>query len=112
MRIETYRFGRMEIAGTAYNADLILFPDRILSPWWRIEGHLLQKDDLASVFDERPDLLIVGTGYSGMMRVPSVTVKSLEALGIRVITAKTGDAVELFNEEKTVRKAAAFHLTC
>jgi len=102
----------MEIAGTTYKSDLILFSDRILSPWWRIEGHLLQKDDLASVIDEKPELLIVGTGYSGMMRVPAATVKSLEALGIRVITAKTGEAVELFNEEKTARKAAAFHLTC
>lgn len=112
MKIEAYSFGRMEIAGTVYTSDLILFPDRIFSPWWRLEGHLLQRDDLASVIEESPELLIVGTGYSGMMGVPAALIKSLEALGIRVIVRKTSGAVESFNEERTARKAAAFHLTC
>ena len=45
--IESYSFGRMVIDGIRYTKEVIIFPDsRILSPWWRNQGHVLTADDL------------------------------------------------------------------
>ena len=74
-QIESYQFGRIVIDGQAYTADLILLPDRILDGWWRQEGHVLHPADLDAVFDAGPDLLIVGQGAYGRMRVADETAR-------------------------------------
>jgi hypothetical protein len=89
------------------------FPDRVFSPWWRSEGHLLHPADLVEVVRFGPAVLVVGTGASGVMRVPAETVRFLEERGITVYVERTAEAVERFNRgagEKTV--VAALHLTC
>jgi len=112
MRIDTYSFGRIVIENREYRKDLILLPHRIITPWWRLEGHLLQEADLAEVIEAAPEVLIVGTGASGMMRVPERLVEALAAKGIRVVAAPTEKAVEQFNRSAAGPVAGAFHLTC
>lgn len=113
MTIEHYSFGRIVVNGKTYTQDLIIFPDRINSSWWRKEGHLLQLEDLQEVIKEKPELLIIGTGYYGVMKVPEELLSILRAKGIEVIIKKTAEAVEVYNknclEKKTV---ACLHLTC
>ena len=41
MRIDRYAFGNIVIDGKAYTKDVIIFPDRVYSPWWRKDGHFL-----------------------------------------------------------------------
>lgn len=112
MRIDSYSFGRIVINGKTYTSDVIVFPGRVLSSWWRKEGHLLQMEDLAEVLKERPDVLIVGRGYSGVMEVPQGLIDELKRLGIEVIVEKTTGAVKIFNDYKGRRVVAALHLTC
>lgn len=113
MTIEHYSFGRITINGKTYTRDLIIFPDRINPSWWRKEGHLLQLEDLEEVIKERPELLIIGTGYYGVMRVPEELLKILSAKGIEVIVKKTAEAVEIYNKGYTSMKTVAcLHLTC
>ena len=112
-KIESYEFGRIVIDGQAYDADLILLPDRILEGWWRKEGHLLQSADLEAVFDAEPDVLIVGQGAYGRMRVAGEAARAVEKAGIEMIALPTDEAVKRYNslpEGRTV--AAALHLTC
>ena len=113
MHIDGYVFGRIIIEGKAYTTDVIIYPDRVDSSWWRKEGHYLNKEDLADIIKAKPDILVIGTGNMGVMQVPEGTVKYFEAQGIEVHVAKTGKAVELFNELSAGKKViAAFHLTC
>ncbi len=113
MKIDHYSFGKIIIDGKTYTMDLIIYPDRIDPSWWRKEGHLLQIEDLSEVIKEKPDILIIGTGYNGVMRVPEETVVNLRSKGIEVIIKKTTEAVEVFNNMKGDKKViAAFHLTC
>jgi len=67
--IESYDFGRIVINGRTYTTDVIVLPDRVFSSWWRRAGHKLVPADLDEVVAARPDVLVVGTGYSGLMRV-------------------------------------------
>ena len=112
--IEEYDFGRIVINGKCYMSDVIVFPDRVRANWWRREGHRLHIEDLDEVIREKPEVLVVGTGYSGLMEVPPETRKHLQNLGIQLIIQKTREACETYNQllKSGRRAAAALHLTC
>ena len=64
--------------------------------------------------EDRPEILVIGKGAAGCMKVPPVLVEELKAEGIEVMLANTKEAIAIFNE-KTIqgRKViGAFHLTC
>ena len=112
-RIEAYRFGRMVVDGTSHTRDLILLPDRVIGNWWRKEGHRLIPDDLEPVLGAAPEVLVVGTGAFGRMKVTEETRKALEEAGIELVVANTGEAVQRYNDLRERRRTAgAFHLTC
>lgn len=114
MVVESYEFGRIVIDGVSYSSDIIIFPTRVRSGWWRKRGHELNPEDIEEILEERPELLIVGTGYNGRMEVLPETKRILEENGIKLIEARTQDACRMYNEEaKAGRKVcAALHLTC
>ena len=111
--IDSYDFGRIVINGKSYNNDLIVFPAKIREGWWRKEGHRLQVEDLKDISEAKPEVLVVGTGYSGMMRIPPETKKYIESEGIELIAQKTAEACKTFNRLVKSRKVvAALHITC
>ncbi len=113
-KIEKYSFGEIVINGKAYIRDLIIYPDKIKENWWRKEGHSLCIRDIEEVFEYKPEILIIGTGYSGVMDVPENVIKEIKKKGIKVEIYFTKDAVRKFNEyiEKGKRVVCALHLTC
>lgn len=114
MKIEDYQFGNIRIDGDTYDSDVIVGPDRVRDHWWRKEGHRLDIEDLDEVIAARPQVVVLGTGYYGRMKVPETTRRFLEEQGIQVREAETGQAVKLFNElqQQYARVVAALHLTC
>lgn len=112
--INSYRFGEITIDGVRYSRDLIILPNSIREGWWRRKGHRLHIEDLREIFEERPETLIVGTGYSGLMKVPRDVMDRLKEAGIEIIIQRTGEAWKTFNKllHEGRRVAAAFHLTC
>ncbi|MEW6108023.1 MAG: Mth938-like domain-containing protein [Nitrospirota bacterium] len=113
MHIEDYSFGKIVINGKTYTSDVIVYTDRVDPAWWRKEGHYLQEADLMDIVNAAPDILIIGTGYSGVMQVPEEIIEFLESKDIKVHVGKTGKAVELFNKQPSDKKIiGAFHLTC
>ncbi len=112
-RIEGYSFGHIRINGQDHTADVIILPDKVIANWWREEGHSLSMADLAEVVAAEPEVLVVGTGANGLMRVPKETLAALEARGIEVVVERTGSAWQTYNRLSQERRvAAAFHLTC
>lgn len=112
-KIDSYEFGQIEIEGKSYRSDLIIYPDRIDSRWWRKQGHSLQIEDLQGVVEARPEILVVGTGRNGMMAIPQSTRDYLSSLGIELIAEDTQKACQTFNRIGRERRAvAALHLTC
>jgi hypothetical protein len=83
--------------------------------WIHLEipsSHLLLIEDLYDVLTYEPEVLIVGTGADGLMKVPEKTRKFLESEGIRLITKETEEACKTYNELKDKKKVALLHLTC
>ena len=113
--IDTYTFGRMTIDGKQYAKDLIILPDgTILHPWWRQNGHRLTLDDLEAVINASPDILVVGTGMSGLMKLDAALYSELAKRNIDVTAQPTTRAVEKYNSLRKHNSgiAACFHLTC
>ena len=113
-RIEDYSFGSISVDGQKFTADLIIYPDRIQSDWWRKEGHKLQRDDVAGVLAEPPEALIVGQGEPGKMQVCARLAEELDRMNVQLIAEPTRSACERFNElcQEGRRVVAALHLTC
>lgn len=111
-RIEQYSFGRIVVDGREERRDLIILPHRVVTGWWRVEGHALVLDDLAEVLDELPVHLVVGTGAAGRMTPDPGLLRDLRARGIDVEAMPTDQAVRRYGELDPDRAAAALHLTC
>jgi len=114
MQITEYTFGRIAINGKTYQTDVIITPHSVKDKWWRKEGHNLAIEDLESIIDKNPQIIIIGTGYYGRLQVPEVTRSFLKDKGIQVEVVPTSDAVERFNQlqQECARIVAALHLTC
>ncbi len=112
-RIEHYTFGAVTIDGEEYRSDVIVLPDRVISDWWRKSGHRLAAEDLEEVISSKLRVVVVGTGTSGLMAVPTETRSALDQLGIELIVEPTGRAVETYNRLASEGDVAAcLHLTC
>lgn len=113
-KIESYQFGRIKIDGHAYTNDVIILSDHVVDNWWRKEGHVLHPEDLDVVFDAAPEMLVVGQGANGRMRVTNATRRRLESAGIELVALNSHEAVDRYNDLRTTQKrvAAALHLTC
>jgi len=113
MMINSYDFGRIVVDGKAYTNDVIIFPDKVKDNWWRKEGHALHIEDIDSVVEEKPEVLIVGTGKYGILKVLPETREYIKSKGIELIVEPTDKACEIYNEISKNKKAvAALHLTC
>ena len=112
--IESYKFGQIIIDKKKYTSDLIIFKDHIYDNWWRKEGHNLCIDDIKEIIDKKPEILIIGTGYYGLMKVPEELIEYIKSSGTKqVIVKETGDACNEYNKlYKNNNLIAAFHLTC
>jgi len=114
MHIDSYKFGKIVINGTEYTSDCILIDQKVHPDWWRKSGHLLSIEDLDSIIQVKPKILIIGTGAAGIMKVPQEVLEHLEQQAIKAEVLKTPKAVERFNGLSKTQGdvAAAFHLTC
>jgi hypothetical protein len=111
-RIEGYRFGQIVVDGEEQTRDVIVLPDRVITGWWRAEGHRLVLADLEDVLEELPEHLLVGTGAYGQMRPEPEALERLRERGVEVEALPTGEAVRRYGELDPRRTAAALHLTC
>ena len=111
--IEAYEFGEITIGGRKYRRDVIVTPEGVIDGWWREEGHRLRVSDLSEALKARPEVLVVGTGYYGCMKVDEEVLEELGRMGVEVIVQNTREAWRTYNEVSRGRRAvAALHLTC
>ena len=73
------------IDGKEYTNDVIIFPNKVKDNWWRKKGHHLYLDDLADALSAEPEVLVVGTGYSGLMKISDELKEELKSRRIKFI---------------------------
>jgi len=111
--IDSYDFGTIVVNGRKFTSDLIISKKGINPSWWRKKGQELSKEDIEEVLIDPPEILIIGTGYSGVLNVPKNVENYISSKGIEVIVKRTEEACKEYNklcEKHDV--IAALHLTC
>lgn len=114
-KIEYYDFGVIVVDNKEYNRDIIISPSLgIIESWWRKEGHRLKLIDIRDYLLEKTDLVIIGTGYDGMMYVDNEVIQWFNSRGIEVKIARSREAVEIYNKaiEEGKKVLLFIHLTC
>ena len=111
--IQAYRFGRIEIDEAVYNRDVVIFPDSVRSNWRRRDGHNLELGDLDEVLKAEPEVIILGRGMLGRLKIPEDVRSSINARGIELLMQRTERACRTYNELRgRQRVIAALHLSC
>ena len=112
--IEAYSFGSLTVDGKTYGKDLKILRGRVKDNWWRQEGHRVGVGDVEDILKATPNVLVVGMGANGLMRVTDGLKVALGERRIQLIAQPSAEAVKTFNkllhEGKNI--AGAFHLTC
>ena len=114
MKIDNYEFGRITIDGKNFTKDVIIMPNEIKTNWWRKQSHRLILADIQEIIDDKPDILLVGTGKFGLMKVSDKVIEYCKNNQIELIIDDTSTIVRRFNELSNSEKRiiAALHLTC
>jgi len=112
--IDSFAFGSMVIDGRRYTSDLTIYPDgSVRDAWVRKKGHALTKEDLQTLLDAGPDLIIAGTGIHGCMKPESGLGEALRRLGVQFMAGPNDQAVAWYNDRSaTLKVGVCFHLTC
>lgn len=112
--IESYSFGSMTVMGENHRNDLKIIEKQIVGNWWRREGHAVYAEDIDDILYSGVEMLVVGTGAYGSMRVTEEAALAIKGRGIQMVAVPTKEAVTLFNTllGQGKRVAGAFHLTC
>lgn len=115
MHIDSYSFGHIRIDGVDYDKDVIILRGEVHCPWWRDAGsHLFVPADLQTLIAAAPEVVCLGTGSYGRVKVDGATLEAFRHAGSEVMVERTGPIVERFNllAEEGRDVAAALHLTC
>jgi len=111
--IDSYNFGQITINGENHTSDVTIFPDSVKDNWQRKKSHELSLEDIAEVLAQNPEVLIVGTGAYGLVKVLPEVEPATEAQGIKLVAEPTGEACCRYNQLcRSQKVVAALHLTC
>ena len=108
--IESYSFGKYIIDGKEHEYDIKIINNQVKK--WR--NHNMSKEDIIDLVEAKPELIIIGTGAYGVIKVSEDIKEYIKSKDIHLIIEKTGRACEEYNkaEKKGIKVAAIFHGTC
>ena len=119
--IEEYKFGSITINGKNYDYDLELRWTGEVLKWWRGESHVVDVKDVERALRQKPDIIVIGKGAMGIVKVTQECQDFIRKQGIELIIDRTEEVVKTFNiileeseeeEGKQEKLIGLFHLTC
>ncbi len=119
LKILKYDFRIMKISemdNAVFTRDLILCKDWFCPVWSRKDSHKLQYCDLEHPLSYmKPNILVVGTGLNGILRISDEFKNTIKDLGIDIYVDKTPVSVTIYNrlsDYKNMQVMGAFHISC
>ena len=118
MPIDATEFGAITIDGKTYEHDVIIRLSgevekrrKRLSKAQYGTSHVISKAEAKFVFEKGCDLLIVGTGQDGNVRLSPEASAYFDKKQCRVVLERTPEAILTFNRLRD-KKIALMHVTC
>lgn len=119
MHIDSTEFGSVTIDGKKYNQVLIIGDSAMERDYDKLKelfgtSHKIGDWEVEELLKQAPEIIIIGTGQSGAMEVEKEIIDNFKNKEIEVITAKTPEAIEIYNQKiKQGRRVnALIHTTC
>jgi len=112
--IDSTRFGSITIDGKTYHEsdNYIISWDGQIRGLHTVERHLFGKPELDTILRKKPEMVIVGTGDSGLLKVSEEVRTLCREKGIEFVEMISRVAIIKFNENLDKRVVAFIHLTC
>lgn len=112
--IDAYDFGLIKIDGQVFAKDVFINLKGEVKNWQRQQSHLFQKIDVQDLLEKDLEIIIFGTGKSGLAKLSDGLKVFIESGGFKLIIVPTDQAVQEYNEmNQENKKVVAFlHLTC
>ncbi|MBI4175857.1 MAG: hypothetical protein HY518_01525 [Candidatus Aenigmarchaeota archaeon] len=109
--IDSIDYGEIRISGRDYYSDVLV--------WWggeveyREKQHIFSLEDFLRILEKRPQVVVIGTGQEGSVRVPDRVKEMAEQTSIELFIEPSRRAVQLFNAFlKDGKKVVAYiHVT-
>lgn len=112
INIDNAFFGSIIINGQKHDTDLTIYWDgEILQ---RERKHNITRNDIEELMLKEPEVIVVGTGNSGMMKIDTEAELSARLNGVELVVAETPKAAQEFNKLMRLKKrvVAVMHATC
>jgi hypothetical protein len=119
--IESFDWGSFVINGESHSADGagvgkdICIINGVVTPWSARKGHLLKPKMVSCIVGSDIEILVIGNGVNGALKVPEKTRKAISEAGISdLIIERTPDACATFNRLYREGESVALlaHGTC
>jgi hypothetical protein len=118
MGIDRSEFGSITIDGKTYDHDVMIGLSgdvskrkKKLSKREFGTSHIVSKAEAKFVFEKGCDLLVIGTGQEGNVRLSPEAERYFAKKGCKVLLQPTPEAIQSFNRS-TGHKIALMHVTC
>ncbi len=118
LHIDFISFGKVVVSGQSFK-DILIIEEQVIP---RNKGtlkaiygtsHLIRKEEVETLLKGKPEAIVIGTGFAGMVRVDKDLIKKLEKKGSKVYALNSRDAVNKFNELAGKKRVnALIHTTC
>ena len=110
--IQYVKFGEVKIDNHVFYSDMIV--------WWDGEKEFVAKNHVfdmkmfSRLLRKKPDVVVIGTGQQGMVKISDDVFQLAKEKGIKVFVDTSAKAADIFNGMlATGKKAVAFiHTTC
>lgn len=110
--IDSTEFGKIVVDGKSYDYDIIILPDSTIKKRGLQKGtHIVCVEELELLFKEKPKVIVIGTGQSGVAEIEPKVLEKARKEKIKIVEVPTPIAIKKFNEINE-KKAGLFHLTC
>jgi hypothetical protein len=111
-RVDSFYFGTIIVDGKKYANDIKITPDGKVGE--KEKSHEITKHDVDEMILLGAELIIIGTGTAGAVKINNDAYVSAQVNGTEIVAMPTTQAVQEFNKlARTKRKVGAiFHLTC
>ena len=112
--IMDFSFGRIAVNGQTCNSDIKMVQGTLVPDWWRKSGHTVEIEDVQDALDSDPEILVIGKGQPGYMRISDSLREHLAEKNVTLIEELTPKAIETFNRlfKEGRRVAGGFHVGC
>ena len=112
--ITDFSFGRIVAKGQTCNNDIKIVQGTLVTDWWRKSGHVVEIEDVQDALNTELEILVIGKGQPGYMRIADSLRQHLAEKNVKVIEEPTAKAIETFNRlyKEGKRVAGGFHVGC